>query len=106
MTSRSRTGSSTALARSGSTGRTARSSWLLPSTSHRLKSRADPTRLPADLGVGEAQCGEPGRGVGLVALALTGLLGRRAVVGQAVRLDDQGQLGPEEVDAIPVHDRL
>ena len=42
---------------------------------------------------------EAGRGVRLIAHAVAGLLGGSAVVAQAVGLDDQPELGPEEVDA-------
>jgi len=49
--------------------------------------------------VSEAKRREARSGVGLVANAVAGLLGRGAVVAQAVGLDDQAEIGPEEVDA-------
>jgi len=48
--------------------------------------------------VGEAQLGEAGGGVRLVAEPVPSLLGRRAVVAQAVGLDHEAELGPVEVD--------
>ena len=42
----------------------------------------------------------------LVPDSIRRLLGRRAVVAQAVRLDYQTQLGPEEVDPEPVNHAL
>jgi hypothetical protein len=47
--------------------------------------------------VGEAQAGEAGGGVGLVAFGVAGLSGGRAVVAQAVGLDHEAKLGPVEV---------
>jgi hypothetical protein len=44
--------------------------------------------------------------VRLVPDAIRGLLGRSPVVTQAVRLDYQTQLGPEEVDPEPVNHAL
>jgi hypothetical protein len=51
-----------------------------------------------DLGVGEAERRHAGGSVRLVALAISRLLRRRAVVSQPVGLDDQAELGPVEVD--------
>ena len=59
-------------------------------------------RLEAHLGVGEAQRRQPGGGVRLVAHAIACLLGGGAVVAQAVGLDHQAEVGPEEVDLEPV----
>ena len=58
----------------------------------------DVTGLVADLEVGEAQRGQPGGGVSLVAPPVAHLLGDRAVVAQAVGLDHESKLGPVEVD--------
>ena len=55
-------------------------------------------RLVAHLLVGEAQRCEPGGDMGLVPQVVASLLGRSAVVAQAVGLDDQMQLWPQEVD--------
>jgi hypothetical protein len=54
--------------------------------------------LVADLLVGEAQRREPGGGVHLVAHVIARLLGRSAMVEQAVSLDNQSQVWPKEVD--------
>ena len=53
-----------------------------------------------DLGVGEAQGAQAGADVVLVAADVRGLLGRGAVVAEAVGLDHQAEFRPEEVDAI------
>jgi hypothetical protein len=62
----------------------------------------DVVALILDLGVGEAEWGEAVGGVGLVAASVGGLLGGGAVVAAAVGLDDEAELGPEEVDAVAV----
>ena len=54
--------------------------------------------------VGEAQRGEAGGGVDLVASPVAGLLGGSTVITQPVGLDDEAQLGPVEVDAKAVDD--
>jgi hypothetical protein len=54
----------------------------------------------------EAQRCQPRGGVRLVSHPVGSLLRRSAVISQAVRLDDQTQLGPVEVDSEPVHDAL
>jgi hypothetical protein len=54
--------------------------------------------LVTDLLVGEAQGREPGDGVRLIAQVVASLLGGSAVMAQAVGLDDQTQVRPEEVD--------
>jgi hypothetical protein len=54
--------------------------------------------------VREAERHEPGGGVRLIAEAVARLLGRRAVIAKAVRLDDEAELGPVEVGLEPVHD--
>jgi len=41
--------------------------------------------------------------VGLVAEPISGLLSGRAVVAQAVGLDDQAEVGPPDVDPAAVH---
>jgi hypothetical protein len=51
-----------------------------------------------DLVVGEPQRGQARRHVGLIAAPVTRLLGGRAVVAQAVGLDDEAEVRPEEVD--------
>jgi hypothetical protein len=56
--------------------------------------------------MGEAKLGEPGSGVRLVPKAVTRLLRRRSVVAQAVGLDNEAQLGPEEVHPEAVHSLL
>jgi hypothetical protein len=53
-----------------------------------------------DLGVGEAQRPQSGARMGLVAAQVDLLLGGGAVVAEAVGLDDEAELRPEEVDAI------
>jgi hypothetical protein len=63
-------------------------------------------RVVRDLVVREADHGRAGDGMRLVAQAVVALLGRRAVVAQAVALDDQVQFREVEVDAVAVHDRL
>jgi hypothetical protein len=55
------------------------------------------------LGVGEAQRGEPARGVRLIAQAIPGLLRRRAVVAEPVGLDDEPEVRPMEVDLVAAH---
>src|SRR5207248_6421787 len=58
--------------------------------------------LERDLPVGEAERYEPCRGVRLIPEPVTVLLGRSAVIAQAVRLDDEPDilhdLGPVEID--------
>ena len=53
-----------------------------------------------DLGVGEAQGAEAGPRVGLVATEVDRLLGGGPVMAEAVGLDDEAEVGPEEVDAV------
>ncbi len=53
-----------------------------------------------DLAVGEAERRQAGGEVGLVPLAILRLLGRSAVVGEPVGLDDESEIRPEEVDAM------
>jgi hypothetical protein len=48
--------------------------------------------------VREPQWRDAARGVGLVADPVSGLLSGRAVVAQAVGLDDEAEVGPPEVD--------
>ena len=48
--------------------------------------------------MGEAELGEAGGGVRLVAQPVPSLLGRRAVVAQPVRLDDKAEVRPVEID--------
>ena len=62
----------------------------------------DMARFVGDLGVGEAERGHAGGGVGLVSAAVGCLLGRGAVKAPAVGLDDESEVGPEEVDAVAV----
>jgi hypothetical protein len=50
----------------------------------RLECRPYLPRLEPHLRVGESEAGEPGCGVGLVTQAVAGLLGRGAVVAQAI----------------------
>jgi hypothetical protein len=59
--------------------------------------------LVAHLLVSEAELGETGGGVGLVAEPVPSLLGRGAVVAKPVGLDDQAELRPVEVDFELVH---
>src|SRR5919106_5772815 len=63
----------------------------------------DVIRLEPDLRMGEPQRGQPRRGVRLIPQAISRLLGGGAVIAEAVRLDHEGELGPEEVDLEPVH---
>ena len=49
---------------------------------------------------------QSGGGVRLVAQAVPGLLGRRAMVSQAVGLDDQPEIGPVEIDLVAVESLL
>ena len=58
-----------------------------------------------DLVVGEAERGEAGGGVGLEAEGVAGLGRGGAVVAPAVGLDDEAEVGPEEVD-LELVDRL
>jgi hypothetical protein len=60
-------------------------------------------RLMADLRMGKSDRHEPGRAVVVVADRVTGLLDSGSVVAQAVGLDHQPQIGPEEVDSVAVH---
>jgi hypothetical protein len=59
--------------------------------------------LVPDLSVGEPQRGQTCGRMSLIAQAVASLLGRRAVVREAVGLDDKAEIGPEEVDAEAVH---
>jgi hypothetical protein len=54
----------------------------------------------------EAQANEPCRGMVLVSPAVVSLLRGRSVVPQPVRLYDEAEIGPVEIDAVPVHSRL
>src|SRR3954464_11053871 len=63
-------------------------------------------RLMANLSRGEAQMGAPGNCVRLIAHAICLLLKRRSVISQSIRLDDQSQLRPIEVDTKPVQPYL
>jgi hypothetical protein len=58
--------------------------------------------LVFDLAVGEAQLRQADGGVGVVAAAVGRLLGRRAVIAQAVGLDHQPEHRPVEVDFVAV----
>jgi len=51
-----------------------------------------------DLAVGEAEWGQARCGVALEAEGVAGLGGRGAVVAPAIGLDDEAEVGPEEVD--------
>jgi len=55
-------------------------------------------RLVADLLMGEAELGQSGGGVSLVAEPVPRLLGGRAVIAKPVSLDDETEVGPVEVD--------
>ena len=55
-----------------------------------------------DLHAREAQGGQAGEEVVVVALAIGGLRGRGAVVAEAVGFDDEVELGPVEVDAVAI----
>jgi hypothetical protein len=55
-----------------------------------------------DLRVGEAQRAEAGAGMGLIAADVYRLLGGRAVVGEAVGLDNEAKLWPVEVNPVAV----
>jgi hypothetical protein len=52
--------------------------------------------------VGEAQRREPGCDVRLIARPVAGLLGRRAVVAQPVRLDHEPQFGQKKSTLYPL----
>jgi hypothetical protein len=67
-----------------------------------VQGRANVLRLIAHLGVGEAQRRVPGGEVVLVATAIASLLRRRTVVAQPIGLNQEPQVGPEEVDAEPI----
>ena len=54
--------------------------------------------LVGDLVVGEAERDQAGGDVSLIAQAIARLLGGRTVVAEAVRLDDEAQFGPAEID--------
>src|SRR5262249_55095037 len=54
--------------------------------------------LETNLRMREPEGGQSGGGVRLIPLAIACLLGRSAVVAQTVRLHDQTQVGPEEID--------
>ena len=56
--------------------------------------------------MGEAQRGEAGEGVRMVAERVLRLLGRRAMEAEAVGFHDEFQLGPVEVDAVAVQPGL
>ena len=56
------------------------------------------TRLEAHLRAREAKRRESSGGVRLVPQAVPRLLGRRAVIAQAIGLDHQAEVGPVEVD--------
>ncbi len=56
--------------------------------------------LVAHLRVSEPKRREPGGKMVLVAATISGLLRGSSVVAQPIGLDDQPQVGPEEVDAI------
>jgi hypothetical protein len=73
---------------------------------HGVQGGLDGDALVANLLVREPQDRQARRRVGLVAAPIAPLLRRRAVVAQAVRLDDQSQLRPVEVDAIAVEPLL
>ena len=68
-----------------------------------LERPANAVALVLDLVVREAERGHPGEDVGAVAQGVAGLSRRRAVVAEAVRLDDQSELGPVEVHLEAVH---
>src|SRR5687767_10887252 len=59
-----------------------------------------------DLAVGKAEHAQAGRGQVLIAHAIPFLLDGRAVVPEAVRLDDESEFTKEEVDAMPVEENL
>src|SRR3954447_5083316 len=83
--------------------------WWWSSTStacHGNQHLLDMRRLVPDLGVCEPERDETGCGVDLVAQPVARLLGGRAVVAEAIRLDDQAQVGPVEVDLEAVHIHL
>ena len=50
----------------------------------------------------ESQLDAPGRGMRLIPTPILQLLHRRPVIGESVRLDDEAELGPVEVDAVAV----
>ncbi len=58
----------------------------------------DVAPIVRDLPVREAQADESGGRQDLIAAPVACLLGRRAVVAEAVGLDDQAELRPVEVD--------
>ena len=60
---------------------------------------ADLSGLEPNLRMREAERGQTRRSMGLVSTPVTRLLSRGPVVAQPVGLDDQAQLGPEEVNA-------
>jgi hypothetical protein len=64
----------------------------------RPQHRQNVLRFVVDLLVREAQLRHPRGGVRLIAEAVPGLLGRRAVVAQPIGLDNEGKIGPVEVD--------
>lgn len=59
--------------------------------------------LEDDLSPRESQAGDARGGVCLVPAPVPGLLGRRAMVSEAVRLDHEGEIGPVEVDLEASH---
>src|SRR5436190_466903 len=73
-------------------------SWHCEPAGDAPQRRLDVIGLVADLGVGEAQHGEPCGGKGLVADPVARLLHRRSVIAKAVGLDDESELRPIEVD--------
>jgi hypothetical protein len=63
-------------------------------------------RVGGDLGVGESDDRVPRGEEVLVAADVPGLRGRGAVVGEAVGLDDEVLVGPEEVRAVLAEEPL
>jgi hypothetical protein len=63
-----------------------------------LEDRFYAARFVLDLPVREAQWSQAGGGVGLEAQGVSGLRRGSAVVAPAVGLDDEAEVGPEEVD--------
>lgn len=63
----------------------------------RTERRLDLVRLEPHLGVREAQGREAGARVSLIAATVHGLLRGRAVIAEAVGLDDEAEIGPVEV---------
>jgi hypothetical protein len=67
---------------------------------------ADVCRFAGDLPVRETQWPEAGGDMGLVAFETAALLRSGAVVAQAVGLNDDAELRPEEVDLVAVDPRF